>query len=298
VKQVDYLGWELERQRAALAALLLGGGEGETSSREEERRSPAGPDAARKRAVRDAGRYVGGPRDAWRLEDRSFPERRTAAGSAGMREDGTAETPVSAWEALAGPEDSPLTARRGRSVKTDASAPSETAWGRLSRGADDIRALSEAASHVRQNGEKRAQTFSKEAARVRLSGGTGARPDLPGSLRGDRAQRDALEVSGTAEETAGPAETALYGAGPDSGGRPATKSGKRTAVIRRSGGGRAGTLDRNGLPFFQETEETGGAGPWGGGRGTAVLQTEDGARALSRAVQRDARRYDGGFYIY
>lgn len=37
-------------------------------------------------------------------------------------------------------------------------------------------------------------------------------------------------------------------------------------------------------------------GPWGGG--AAALRAEEDAVALSRAVQRDARRYDGGFNIY
>lgn len=38
--------------------------------------------------------------------------------------------------------------------------------------------------------------------------------------------------------------------------------------------------------------------PWSGGWESAALQAEEEARALSRAVQRDARRYNGGFTIY
>ncbi len=38
--------------------------------------------------------------------------------------------------------------------------------------------------------------------------------------------------------------------------------------------------------------------PWGEGWESPALRAEDGAKALSRAVQRDARRYDGGFTIY
>lgn len=56
----------------------------------------------------------------------------------------------------------------------------------------------------------------------------------------------------------------------------------RTA--RRRGGGLTGTAD--------------GTGFWGGGWGSAALREEEGAKALSRAVQRDARRYDGGFSLY
>ena len=37
---------------------------------------------------------------------------------------------------------------------------------------------------------------------------------------------------------------------------------------------------------------------YGGGWGSAALREEEGAKALSRAVQRDARRYDGGFSLY
>ena len=38
--------------------------------------------------------------------------------------------------------------------------------------------------------------------------------------------------------------------------------------------------------------------PWGEGWESPALQAEKGAKALSRAVQRDARRYDGGFFLY
>lgn len=38
--------------------------------------------------------------------------------------------------------------------------------------------------------------------------------------------------------------------------------------------------------------------PWREGWESPALRAEDGAKALSRAVQRDARRYDGGFTIY
>ena len=44
-----------------------------------------------------------------------------------------------------------------------------------------------------------------------------------------------------------------------------------------------------------EGDPAAGAFPEGG---AAALRREDGVRALSRAVERDARRYDGGFTIY
>ena len=74
---MDYLGWELERQRAALRALLGGGetGEGESFGEipfawgeedpgEGTRRSLAGPETARGRGAGRAGRYAGGRGEA------------------------------------------------------------------------------------------------------------------------------------------------------------------------------------------------------------------------------------------
>ena len=68
--------------------------------------------------------------------------------------------------------------------------------------------------------------------------------------------------------------------------------------LRRGGGGVTELWGQDGLLVLSEGEGTGGTAPWGSGWGTAEARTEDGAKALSRAVQRDARRYDGGFTIY
>lgn len=73
------------------------------------------------------------------------------------------------------------------------------------------------------------------------------------------------------------------------------------AMDGEPGGGTAAGRDFS--PVSQAERETvpepggrsGGWGPWGGGE--AAFRAEDGARALSQAVQRDARRYDGGFSI-
>ena len=73
------------------------------------------------------------------------------------------------------------------------------------------------------------------------------------------------------------------------------------AMDGEPGGGTAAGRDYS--PVSQAERETvpepggrsGGWGPWGGGE--AAFRAEDGARALSQAVQRDARRYDGGFSI-
>jgi len=238
---MDYLEWELERQRAALAALLGGGTEdGETVLREKKRRSPAEPDAARERAAGSAGRYAEGPGGVREPEDK-HPERREEARKA--EGTGTAGTPVSAWE-------EPLRVGGGSPEERDGMG---------------------------------APAFAGERGRVRPDGGTGVRPDLAEDSKAYRARRGA---------------GAEAPAGDDREERSAAGGVRRTASLRGGGGGAAGALDRDGLPLFRGAEETGGTGPWGGGRGTAAHQAEDSARALSRAIQRDARRYDGGFYIY
>ena len=38
--------------------------------------------------------------------------------------------------------------------------------------------------------------------------------------------------------------------------------------------------------------------PWGAGWASPARQAGEGAKAQSRGVQRDARRYDGGFFLY
>ena len=72
----------------------------------------------------------------------------------------------------------------------------------------------------------------------------------------------------------------------------------RAAQFRSSSGKAVQAPRQDGLPVFQSLELTGGTGPWSAGRYAGEAKAEDGARALSRAVQRDARRYDGGFTIY
>ena len=106
-----------------------------------------------------------------------------------------------------------------------------------------------------------------------------------------------------ARRTAEAAETAA-------GGRRAGEAGP--VSLRRSGGAAGGAF----IPARRDgagTARLGGGGldgapgretrlsrplPWGEGWKSPALRAEDGARALSKAVQRDARRYDGGFTIY
>lgn len=99
-----------------------------------------------------------------------------------------------------------------------------------------------------------------------------------------------------AEETAGAGRRRRAPAGEDrtgDGGRLAAP-----AAVKGRFGGPAGVSETE----FPEFAWTGGAVPggvrwWmgtGGGRSAAAAE----ARAVSRAVERDARRYDGGFSIY
>lgn len=254
---MDYLKWELERQRAALTALLLGGGEdGGTALREEKRRSPGVPDAAGKRAAGDAGRYAEPPGGDWSPENK-FPEGRKAGRNTGTAELGAAG---------AGTPEISLNARERRSASKDGPFA----------GTD-------------QNVETDVPVSFVKAPRVRLGGEAGAQPDLPGSFAEHRTQRGGQEVP------AGHAGARSQAAGYAGGGGSGSTRMRQPAAVRRSNWTVAGAEDRYGLPVLQETV---GGGPWGGGRGPAVQRAEDGAKALSRAVQRDARRYDGGFNIY
>lgn len=255
---MDYLGRELERQRSALTALLLGGGEG----RETE---PA----------RDGGR---------RSPARSETARGRAFGRDGRYAGGEAGGMAGPAEALAagGKREAPGTEPRaersdadGRGAETGASAvPPRTAR----RGASEppgegTGAWREMAGPFEGGRLRRAE---RGAAEPPGSGGGGARTDGDsdgGALPGGGEPLEALRRDGGA-------------------------SGRTRAVLpdRRMVGSGAETPGQEGLPVFRETGRTGGTALWDG-EGES-LRAEDEARRLSRAVQRDARRYDGGFQIY
>ena len=68
------------------------------------------------------------------------------------------------------------------------------------------------------------------------------------------------------------------------------------AVVRRVAAGKSGALRRIGVPA---AAAAGAAGLAAVESVSAVMRTEKtDARAVSRAIQRDARRYDGGFSLY
>lgn len=144
-----------------------------------------------------------------------------------------------------------------------------------------------------------AASRQKEEAQGPAGEGTGSRT----ALEGPSARREAGTGETAARRTAEAAETAA-------GGRRAGEAGP--ASLRKSGGDAGGVS----IPPRRDgagTARLGGGGldgapgrearlarsfPWGEGWKSPALRAEDGARALSKAVQRDARRYDGGFTIY
>ena len=290
---MDYLGWELERQRAALRALLGGGeaGEGDASEdapsgweelsgwggadpAEGARRSPASLERAQRRPSGGAGRYAAGRGEAGGPPAGTPGVRETAREAGGISLNGRPggpETPASAWEGYRG-EEAGTPAREGRGPEADAPAD--------------------------------ARQTAPEGAWKRRRGGTGAAGEPPsGGAGSEPAERESVEWTAAAESAAETpagytggrrAGRALAGEGPGGG----ETAGDAAAAVGRGGsgtgfsgpgarGGRAGQEERLSRSL-----------PWGGGWESAALREEDTARILSRAVQRDARRYDGGFTIY
>lgn len=302
VRNVDYLGWELERQRAALWALLGGGRaeDGEAPGEEDtawegkalpggRRRSPAGSGTAWGNAVpQSAGRYAakegaeaGGPLvgapGAWETVLAAEKALRPAG------EAGAWETPVGPWEGISG-EEAEFPARKGGGMGAGFLPRRDGGMGagfspRRDEGTE-VRAF--------------AASRQKEEAHGPAGEGTGSRT----ALEGPSGRREA----GTGE-TAEAAETAA-------GGR---RAGEADPASLRKSGGDAGGVSISPRRDGAGTARLGGGGldgapgretrlsrplPWGEGWESPALRAEDGARALSKAVQRDARRYDGGFTIY
>lgn len=273
---MDYLGWELERQRSALAALLLGGGkarDGET--------------------VRDGTRHSGaGMPEPDTGSGQQAPGAWEAVRKAGqIRDDGRSravKTPVSAWEAVLGGE--ALWALRQDDRERGGAGSAEapvSAWETI---------LCEEAGIPVNSGE---------GPWLRRSGGTGAQPEFPRSSVGYAARRGTrrTETDLAAETQGGSAGSGVDGAedgaaSPEPGVNQDRAAGDTAAAGRsgqffriRCGGGSAADTPDQGKPAV-------GTAPWDGGWGAAALRAEDSAKLLSRAVQRDARRYDGGFNIY
>lgn len=276
---VDYVGWELERQRSALKALALGGA---AESGEDIR---AGDGGREKPAPFDRGRSLAkagfsrstGARALWRfakatgdfenppgepLEDRETV--REAGRNRLTWRDRGPRTPPSAWEAALG-ETAGTFASEGWSAETGALP-------------------------IFPQGED-SSSLSRE--------GTGPRT----TLRGGRNRPESGEKSReAAEKRAEPKNTAARFA-------RERRPGEAPPPKGRDGGGENGGALINGGGVWTAPSAKGRLTGAGEGEGTSALfqsgvwksaapRAEAGARVLSRAFQRDARRYDGGFTIY
>lgn len=263
---MDYLGWELERQREALAALLLGG-----------------------REIRDGEPTRGGTRQG----DTAIPEPDAGSGQQALgawearqrRESaraGVVEAPVSAWEAVLGGEEVWAVRQDRENGGAGTTETPVSTWTIL-------------------GGEANGRINSEKAAWLRRSGGTGAPPESPRPSGGYPARRGIrrIEADLTAQTQAAPAESGGDGAVSSEARAKQDRTTESTVaakypapffIVRRGGGSTADALTEDG-------PAAAGSVSWGRW-GAAALRAEDSAKSLSRAVQRDARRYDGGFNIF
>ena len=79
---------------------------------------------------------------------------------------------------------------------------------------------------------------------------------------------------------------------------PGERAGKPAGAAASGLGGGGTAFSVPGVRGGREETRLSRSLPWGEGWESPALRAEDGAKALSRAVQRDARRYDGGFFLY
>lgn len=271
---MDYLGWELERQRSALAVLLgVRTARDRESVRDEARRSGTGMPEP------DDGGSQQAP-GAWEAVQAGRRDRENGGARA-------VETPVSAWEAVRSGEAVWAVRQDREDPGAGIAEPPVSAWETI---------LGEEAG---------IPVNSEEGARLRLIGGTGAQPEFlrpSGGYvpQGGTRQIKSNQVTNTQGLPAGIGEGGARDSAASSeaganqnkiaGGNAADGRSGQFFRIRRGGGRASDTLDR-GEPVVSTS-------PRGGGFGAAALRAEDSARLISRAVQRDARRYDGGFNIY
>ncbi|MEY8387181.1 hypothetical protein AALC17_07760 [Oscillospiraceae bacterium 38-13] len=268
---MDYPAWELERQRAVLAALLLGGGRAEEDGGETPEEAEARAARRRKAADRSWGMEAG-------LPDAGVRERREArfpgAWEAGRRTGRVFRRPpfpAGAWEEITGAE-----------------LPGEGEWEQ-----DGLRPA--AAPEAESPGSG---TEVREVVREVLQGLSEALEE-----RGALGRRPVFlrESAGRPGQDSGGGEMPPFPAEAGDGEAPGRAVSFRRAewagTDRRRGGAFGEALKR-GIPSFSQETEADGAMVWRGGREAAPFRAEDGARAVSRAVQRDSRRYDGGFVLY
>lgn len=283
---MNYLGWELERQQAALWALLGGGepGEEESPFREDAsargrqaagggtRRSPAG--LARGRGAGRAGRYAAEREQAPLVGRPGTWE--TAREAAEGRLDGASgdpETPVSAWDRISGQE-AGASAQGGGGAEADGSELSRQ-WA-----AEEVRRT----PRFGTGGVKEPPEFSGGPGTLEAARKTGA--DSAAEARPAAAAAGADSAAGGVALDMGLPSKLWSGGG---------KAAGNTSAVMSSGGIEPARLGGGGLAITPGQREH-WVLPWGGE--SAALRAEAEARALSQAVQRDARRYDGGFTIY
>lgn len=291
---MDYLGWELERQRAALAALLGGGETADSASPAGEAapgggmRRPAGSGTGREPGIRSPGRYAGGiafsPGDfpgAWEAVREAANEVEGAIWKAeggppgGMP--GGLEPPEPVQEDGGGME-----VRERRSAETGAPPPSRRYGPEGARSAPRF-GTGGAAEHAGPSGGPGVRGAERETAEH------AAETEMAAAAAGERHAGRSLAGGGLSPAAGGVLPPGLQG-GKTAGGASASTVRGGGGALYAGGEGFPAAAGRGEplLPFL----------PWSGGWESAALQAEEEARALSRAVQRDARRYDGGFTIY
>lgn len=265
--------WELERQRRALAALLPGNGPAE-EGRETWRRTEAGlwqAGTAGERIARKTERGASFSEEAG-LPEGLLETEGTAVRLAGRDRVSRVRTPAGAWERIL-------------------SAAEETAppW----------RTAGSLSGFGKMTGEERGGfPGAGEAVRERTWGTPEDGGVWPGRIPGERARQGARAFENWSSDVRG-----RGGEGPSAGMPEREETAGRGADFSSpEGAGRRIRTDADeaetGRAVFRELAETVEPAGWGGGLEDGGRQAEDGARAVSLAVQRDARRYDGGFIIY
>ena len=201
----------------------------------------------------------------------------------------------------------------GEALEESQRRPEEReAAGKPAAGRDGRSAREEDAAGPGNESVREGRAAVRRASRDRREEGAGVRVLEAGAGILERAAGGPAPLRGLArgEETAPRAEgSAAPGeaeaAGPEGGG-PAEEAAERLRPRARPaqspGGGTSAGINaavmgpaRGGTAWVSERRAR--SGPWGEAA-SAALRAEDEAAALSRAVQRDARRYDGGFTIY
>lgn len=289
---MDYLGWELERQRAALWALL---GEAEEGS------PPQGEDAGGRRETARTREIAGG---GWGAAcfPRGFPGAwETVRAVKGAPPGGTGGFSEAMGRLQEGGVEAP--AREGRSGGTG-TPPSSRRYGpaeggpRIGTGGAEPSGLS---------GRERAGAERRETAKWAAAWEMESEAEGPKSAAGERPGGESPAGSGSGGEGFAGRDRAMSARGEEPSEKRAEKraenwpgegAGKPAGAAASGLGGTGAALSAPG--GWGGRRETGLSRslPWGEGWESPALQAEEGAKALSRAVQRDARRYDGGFFLY